>query len=249
MENRYSAGFRHGIPIGLGYFSVSMAFGILAVSEGLSPWEAVLISLTNLTSAGQFAGLSVITAGGSLMEIAFTQLVVNLRYALMSLSLSQKLHASVKTLQRCLIAFGNTDEIFAVASSQKQSLGLLYMLGLMSAPIIGWSTGTLTGAVASTILPIFIRSALGVALYGMFVAIVVPPMKHQHSIRVVVVFSLLLSTLFTYLPWISSFLSSGTLIILCTLAAAGLGAFFFPLREEDMESPQAESNSERRETP
>ncbi len=243
MENRYMLGFRHGIPIALGYFSVSMAFGILAVADGLSPWQAVLISLTNLTSAGQFAGLSVITAGGSLAEMAFTQLIVNLRYALMSLSLSQKLHSSVGTLKRCVIAFGNTDEIFAVASSQRQSLGFFYMLGLISSPILGWSAGTLTGAVASTILPIFIRSALGVALYGMFVAIVVPPMKRRHSIRVVVAISLLLSTALTYLPYLSSFLSSGTLIILCTLAAAGLGAALFPLKEEDMEDP-AEASPE-----
>lgn len=251
-HNSFSEGFRHGIPIGLGYFSVSIAFGIKAVSGGLTPFEAVLISLTNLTSAGQFAGITVIAAGASLLEMALTQLVVNLRYALMSLSLSQKLHESVGTLKRCVIAFGNTDEIFAVASSQKGSLGLQYMLGLMTAPIFGWSLGTLTGAVADTLLPDFIRSALGIALYGMFIAIVVPPMKKQGSVRAVVTVSLVISTAFYYIPGLSS-LSPGFVIIICTLAAAGLAAFLFPLPEEEVpsEAPSAQepAASEGRERP
>ncbi len=251
-HNSFSEGFRHGIPIGLGYFSVSIAFGIKAVSGGLTPFEAVLISLTNLTSAGQFAGITVIAAGASLLEMALTQLVVNLRYALMSLSLSQKLHESVGTLKRCVIAFGNTDEIFAVASSQKGSLGLQYMLGLMTAPIFGWSLGTLTGAVADTLLPDFIRSALGIALYGMFIAIVVPPMKKQGSVRAVVTVSLVISTAFYYIPGLSS-LSPGFVIIICTLAAAGLAAFLFPLpeQEDSSEAPSAQepAASEGRERP
>ncbi len=251
-HNSFSEGFRHGIPIGLGYFSVSIAFGIKAVSGGLTPFEAVLISLTNLTSAGQFAGITVIAAGASLLEMALTQLVVNLRYALMSLSLSQKLHESVGTLKRYVIAFGNTDEIFAVASSQKGSLGLQYMLGLMTAPIFGWSLGTLTGAVADTLLPDFIRSALGIALYGMFIAIVVPPMKKQGSVRAVVTVSLVISTAFYYIPGLSS-LSPGFVIIICTLAAAGLAAFLFPLPEEEVpsEAPSAQepAASEGRERP
>lgn len=251
-HNSFSEGFRHGIPIGLGYFSVSIAFGIKAVSGGLTPFEAVLISLTNLTSAGQFAGITVIAAGASLLEMALTQLVVNLRYALMSLSLSQKLHESVGTLKRCVIAFGNTDEIFAVASSQKGSLGLQYMLGLMTAPIFGWSLGTLTGAVADTLLPDFIRSALGIALYGMFIAIVVPPMKKQGSVRAVVTVSLVISTAFYYIPGLSS-LSPGFVIIICTLAAAGLAAFLFPLpeQEDSSEAPSAQETaaSEGRERP
>lgn len=251
-HNSFSEGFRHGIPIGLGYFSVSIAFGIKAVSGGLTPFEAVLISLTNLTSAGQFAGITVIAAGASLVEMALTQLVVNLRYALMSLSLSQKLHESVGTWKRCVIAFGNTDEIFAVASSQKGSLGLQYMLGLMTAPIFGWSLGTLTGAVADTLLPDFIRSALGIALYGMFIAIVVPPMKKQGSVRAVVAVSLVISTAFYYIPGLSS-LSPGFVIIICTLAAAGLAAFLFPLPEEEdsSEAPSAQepAASEGRERP
>ena len=123
VHNKIKAGIRDGIPIGLGYFSVSFTFGMLAVKSGISPFHAVLISLLNLTSAGQFAGLTVIVSGASLLEMALTQLVINIRYALMSVSLSQKLDESVKVRQRLLIAYGNTDEIFAVASAKPGTVG------------------------------------------------------------------------------------------------------------------------------
>ncbi len=167
MQNNIKQGLKDGIPIALGYFSVSFTFGMLAVNHGMKPFHAVLISLLNLTSAGQFAGLNVILAGSSLVEMALTQLVINMRYALMSLSLSQKFARSVHTGHRLAIAYGITDEIFAVASSKKGKVGQWYMYGLISLPVVGWVSGTLGGAVASTIMPEFIRSALGVALYGM----------------------------------------------------------------------------------
>ena len=160
VHNKIKAGLRDGIPIAAGYFSVSFTFGMLAVQDGMSPFHAVLISLLNLTSAGQFAGLTVIVSGASLLEMALTQLVINIRYALMSVSLSQKLDSSVKTFQRMLIAYGNTDEIFAVASSKPGSVGSRYMYGLIFLPVLGWVGGTLTGAVASTLLPAAVISAL-----------------------------------------------------------------------------------------
>ena len=182
MHNNIKEGLKDGIPIALGYFSVSFTFGMLAVNSGMAPLHAVLISLFNLTSAGQFAGLNVILSGASLLEMALTQLVINMRYALMSLSLSQKFDSCVKTRHRLLIAYGNTDEIFAVASSKRGSVGQYYMYGLILLPVLGWVGGTLTGAIASTVMPAFVRSALGVALYGMFIAIVVPPAKKRiHS--------------------------------------------------------------------
>lgn len=239
-NNSYRKGFQDGIPIGLGYFSVSIAFGIKAVAGGLSVFEAVLISLTNVTSAGQFAGITVMAAGASLVEMALTQLIVNLRYALMSLSLSQKLHSSVRTLKRSIIAFGNTDEVFAVASSQKGSLGFIYMLGLITAPVMGWSLGTLTGAVADTFLPEYISSALGIALYGMFIAIVVPPMKKENPLKAVVIIALVVSTAFYYIPGLSS-LSPGFVIIICTLIAAGVGAYLFPVSDEPEEEGSEEA--------
>ena len=175
IHNKMQRGIRDGIPIAVGYFSVSFTFGMMAVQSGISPFHAVLISLLNLTSAGQFAGLTVIVSNASLMEMALTQLVVNIRYALMSVSLSQKLDDSVKMRSRLLIAYGNTDEIFAVASSKPGTVGAKYLYGLILLPVLGWVGGTLAGAVASTLLPGTVISALGVALYGMFIAIVVPP--------------------------------------------------------------------------
>ena len=231
VHNKIKAGLRDGIPIAAGYFSVSFTFGMLAVQDGMSPFHAVLISLLNLTSAGQFAGLTVIVSGASLLEMALTQLVINIRYALMSVSLSQKLDSSVKTFQRMLIAYGNTDEIFAVASSKPGSVGSRYMYGLIFLPVLGWVGGTLTGAVASTLLPAAVISALGVALYGMFIAIVVPVAKESREVLIVVGAALVFSTAFYYLPVLQE-ISSGFTIIICTVAAAGIGAVLFPIKEE-----------------
>lgn len=233
VHNKIKAGLRDGIPIGLGYFSVSFTFGMLAVKSGISPFHAVLISLLNLTSAGQFAGLTVIVSGASLLEMALTQLVINIRYALMSVSLSQKLDVSVKVRQRLLIAYGNTDEIFAVASAKPGTLGKWYMYGLMLIPVAGWVGGTLTGAVASTLLPAAVISALGVALYGMFIAIVVPVARESRVVLLVVAAALMLSTAFYYLPVLKE-ISSGFSIIICTVAAAALGAWLFPVKEEEL---------------
>ena len=200
IHNKIQRGIQDGIPIAVGYFSVSFTFGMMAVQSGISPFHAVLISLLNLTSAGQFAGLTVIVTGASLIEMALTQLVINIRYALMSVSLSQKLDDSVKLRSRFLIAYGNTDEIFAVASSKPGTVGEKYLYGLIFLPVLGWVGGTLAGAVASTILPETIISALGVALYGMFIAIVVPPATEHREIRIVVILALILSAAFYYLP-------------------------------------------------
>lgn len=230
IHNKIQRGIRDGIPIAVGYFSVSFTFGMMAVQSGISPFHAVLISLLNLTSAGQFAGLTVIVSNASLMEMALTQLVVNIRYALMSVSLSQKLDDSVKMRSRLLIAYGNTDEIFAVASSKPGTVGAKYLYGLILLPVLGWVGGTLAGAVASTLLPGTVISALGVALYGMFIAIVVPPAKEHKEVRTVVLIALLLSCAFYYLPVLRQ-LSSGFMIIICTVAAAAVGAVLFPLKE------------------
>ncbi len=231
VHNKIKAGLRDGIPIAVGYFSVSFTFGMLAVRDGISPFHSVLISLLNLTSAGQFAGLTVIVSGASLLEMALTQLVINIRYALMSISLSQKLDSSLKSFQRMLIAYGNTDEIFAVASSKPGSVGSRYMYGLIALPVLGWVGGTLTGAVASTLLPAAVISALGVALYGMFIAIVVPVAKENREVLIVAGSALLFSTAFYYLPVLRE-ISSGFTIIICTVAAAGIGAVLFPVKEE-----------------
>lgn len=230
MKGSFLRGVKHGIPIALGYLSVSFTFGIRAVGDGLTWTQAVMISMTNLTSAGQFAGLPLITAQASLMEAALTQLVINLRYALMSLSLSQRLDHTMTTLHRMIFAFANTDEIFAVASAQPEKVGRGYLYGLMSTPWLGWTLGTLLGAVAGQLLPEFLRTALGIAIYGMFLAIILPPARKEHPVRMVVLFAVGLSLCFRYLPGLNQ-LSSGFVIIICAVAASALGAVLFPVKE------------------
>lgn len=232
MNSLFLKGLRHGVPIGLGYLSVSFTFGMKAVGDGLTAVQAVMISLMNLTSAGQFAGLPLMVGGASMIEMALTQLIINLRYALMSLSLGQKLDGTMTTLRRMIFSFANTDEIFAVASSQPGKVGNTYLYGLMLAPMIGWSTGTLLGAVAGQLLPAFVRSALGVAIYGMFLAIILPPARKEKPVRVVVLIAVVLSLCFRYIPLLNT-LSSGFVIIICAVAASALGAWLFPIKEGD----------------
>lgn len=231
MKATFLQGIRHGIPIALGYLSVSFAFGIQAVAGGLSPLQAVLISMMNVTSAGQLAGLNLMLQGGSLMQMALSQLTINLRYALMSLSLSQRLDGSMTTPHRMLFAFCNTDEIFAVASSQPGKVGKWYLYGLMLTPYFGWALGTWLGAAAGTLLPQFVRTALGIAIYGMFIAIVVPPAREKRAVAVVVALAAGLSLCIRYIPALS-FIGSGYAIILCAVIAAGVGAALFPIEEE-----------------
>ena len=231
MKKLLLQGVRHGIPIGLGYLSVSFAFGMKAVGDGLTVLQAVLISMTNLTSAGQIAALPLMVGGASLAEMALTQLTINLRYALMSLSLSRKLDGSMGTLQRLVFSFANTDEIFAVASSQPGKVGRYYLYGLMLAPWIGWSLGTFLGAAAGTLLPVFVRTALGIAIYGMFLAIVLPPARRSRQVCFVVLTAVILSLCFHYIPGLNT-VSSGFVIIICGVLAAALGAWWFPMKED-----------------
>ena len=228
MNAAFKQGIRHGVPIALGYVSVSFTFGMKAVADGLTAWEAVLISMTNLTSAGQFAALPLMLSGASLVELALTQLIINLRYALMSLSLSQNLDSSMTTPHRLLFSFANTDEIFAVASSQPEKVGKFYLYGLMLTPFLGWAGGTLLGAVAGTLLPAFFRSALGIAIYGMFLAIVLPPAKKSSPVRLVVLLAVALSLCMRYVPFLQG-ISSGFAIILCAVIASAVGAALHPL--------------------
>jgi len=227
MSKSFRMGIRHGIPIALGYLSVSFAFGMKAVGDGLTWLQAVLISATNLTSAGQMAGLPLMVGGASLTEMALTQLTINLRYGLMSLSLGRKLDDSMGTLQRLIFSFANTDEIFAVASSRPGKVGKAYLYGLMLTPFLGWTLGTLLGGVAGTLLPAFVRSALGIAIYGMFLAIILPPAREKKPVRFVVALSVALSLCFRYLPGLNR-VSSGFVIILCAVISASVGAAVYP---------------------
>ena len=229
-NQEFMKGIRHGIPIALGYLSVSFAFGMKAVGDGLTWLQAVVISATNLTSAGQMAGLPLMTGGAGLTEMALTQLTINLRYGLMSLSLGRKLDDSMGTLQRLIFSFANTDEIFAVASAQPGLVGKRYLYGLMLTPFLGWTLGTLLGGVAGTLLPPFVRSALGIAIYGMFLAIILPPARKKKPVRFVVALSVALSLCFRYVPGLNR-VSGGFAIILCAVAAAAAGAALYPMGE------------------
>ena len=230
--NAYRTGVSRGLPVGVGYFSVSFGFGAMAAAQGVKALDATLISLTNLTSAGQFAGLTLIIAAAGLWEMILTQLVINSRYALMSLALSQKMGQKIGFLPRLFIAFFNTDEIFALAMAEKNPLTVLFMMGLGTTPIIGWTAGTLCGALAGSVLPLDIRMALGVMLYGMFVAIVVPPARKEKPVLITVVLALVLSCLFTWVPGLKN-VSAGISIVICTVAAAAVCAWLFPIPEEE----------------
>ena len=230
--NEYRSGVRTGLPVGLGYFSVSFGFGAMAVAQGLKALDATLISATNLTSAGQFAGLTLIVAMGTLWEVIMTQLVINSRYSLMSLALAQRMGQRIGFLPRLLIAFFNTDEIFALAMARQEPLTVPFMLGLGTLPFFGWTGGTLMGALAGSVLPENIRAALGVMLYGMFFAIVVPPAKQEKPVLITVILALVLSCLFAWLPVLQT-VSAGISIVLCTVVAAAAAAYFFPVADEE----------------
>lgn len=228
----FKRGFHDGLAIGIGYFSVAFSFGLTAVASGIEWWQAVLISFTNLTSSGQFAGISIIAAAGSYIEMAMTEFVINMRYALMGISLSQKLSHRFTVWQQLILGHCNTDEIFAVAMSRDGDIEPAYMAGLAVLPYIGWTSGTLAGAVCGNILPEMLSNALGIMIYGMFLAIIVPAMKREHPILVVASAAILLSCVIHFVP-VFSFITDGFSIIICAVAASALGAWLYPVREED----------------
>ncbi|MBR1591951.1 MAG: AzlC family ABC transporter permease [Ruminococcus sp.] len=228
MSSKFIKGMSHGLPVALGYFSVSFGFGIKAVMSGLSPVAASVISLTSLTSAGQAAGVDIIAAGGTLLEMILVQLTINLRYSLMSLSLSQKLDKKFTMPHRLLASYGITDEIFAVCSSQPGLLTPAYMYGMIFIAAIGWVSGTFVGASAGEILPQSVSSAMGIVLYGMFLAIIIPPARKEKSILFVISLSAVLSLLFYYA---FRFVSSGFAMIICAVISAAAGAILFPHKD------------------
>lgn len=219
-----------GIPIALGYLSVSFAFGISAVGAGLSFWEASVISLTNLTSAGQVAGVDVIASHGTLFEMAAVQFTINLRYALMAISLSQNLDKTFTFPHRLLAAYGITDEIFAVCSTSSEPIKPPYMYGMITIATLGWVLGTFIGGIAGQALPAKLTAALGIVIYGMFIAIIVPPASKQKSILFVVLLAALMSILCrTLFPM----LSSGFSVIICAVTASAAAALLFPVKDDD----------------
>ena len=236
MKSKFLRGITHGIPICLGYLSVSFGFGILAVKAGLSVFQAAAISATNLTSAGQKAGLDVIAAGGAIIEMILLQLTINIRYSLMALSLSQKLDKSFTTPHRFLASYGITDEIFAVCSAQKEPLTPAYLYGMIFIAAVGWVTGTALGAAAGELLPAAVSTAMEIVLYGMFIAIVIPPAKKQHGVLFAAVIAAALSVMFKFAV---PALSEGFAMMISAITSALLTALIFPVRDEEGEAEAA----------
>ncbi len=228
-------GLKKGLPIALGYLSVSFTYGVKAVHGGLPWWAAVILSLSNLTSAGQFAGTTLILAGGSYLEIAATTFVINLRYMLMSFALSQKIERGIPRFHRCLFGFGITDEIFGVAIAEIHAVSAAYMYGLILMPVIGWTAGTFLGGVASGLMPPVLADAMELGLYAMFLAIIIPPAKKNYRILSVIAVAVAIECVFYYVP-LFHVISVGFQVILATVAAAAIGALLFPVES----SPQEE---------
>ena len=227
--------FKHGVvkglPIFFGYIPVSFTFGIMAVQSGLPVWLAIFISVSNVTSAGQFAGTSLIAAGAGYFEIALTTLVINIRYMLMSVVLSQRIDEKVSLPSRLLIGYGITDEIFAIAITETEEVTPSYMYGLIAVPVFGWTLGTALGALANGLLPASLSDAMGIALYAMFIAIIIPPAKKSKAVLLAIVIAVLVMCVFRVVkPF--AVISSGFQVIIATIIAAGLMAWLAPVKEK-----------------
>jgi predicted branched-subunit amino acid permease len=227
----YAKGLRDGIPIALGYFAVCFALGIIAEKAGLTAFQALLATGLTNASAGAYAGFNTIAENGGYIAMAVSQLIVNARYLLMSASLSQKLAPETPLWHRALMAFDVTDEIFGISIAQKGNLNPFYNYGAMTVAIPGWALGAFFGVIMGDILPASIVSALGVGLYGMFLAIIIPPARKNKIIAFLVVISMALSFAFAKLPFVCE-ISSGIRVIILTVVISLAAAIFFP-REED----------------
>ena len=231
-RKEFLSGMRAGVPVCIGYFSVAFGFGAMAIAQGLGAFQAVLISASNLTSAGQFAGLTVIASDAAILEMILTQLVINSRYFLMSLALGQRLGQSTGIGPRLMAAFFNTDEVFALGMDRGASLTVSFFTGAGVIAAVGWTSGTLAGAIAGSILPSTAGAALGVMLYGMFIAIVIPRAKDERPMLVCTLIALVFSCLFAWVPRLNG-ISDGLAIVICTVAAAAISAVLSPVDEEE----------------
>lgn len=219
-------GLKKSLPIIMGYIPVSFTFGIMARGVGLDALTTVLMSMTSFTSAGQFAGTNIIISNGAFMEMAVTTFIINIRYTLMSLSLSQKI-TKMSVIKKLIIAFGITDETFTVSSFKTGKVSFPYMLGLSLFSYLSWITGTLLGATVSNFLSERLQNSMGIALYGMFLALIVPSAKDDKRILSVVLVALCISSLFRYIGFLSN-ISSGWTVIISTVISSTFGAIIFP---------------------
>lgn len=224
-------GLRDGFPIGLGYFAVAFSLGIVAKNAGLNAIQGFIASFLNVASAGEYALFTSIQTGATYFEIAFITFIVNARYLLMSCALSQRFDSKTSLIHRLLIGFGVTDELFGITIARKGSIVPVYNYGAMLIAIPLWSLGTSLGIIAGNFLPLRVISALSVALYGMFLAIIIPPAKKDKVIMVAVLSSFLASYLSSQLPYIKE-LSSGTRTIILTILISSIAAIIKPIKQE-----------------
>lgn len=237
-DKAFLNGLRDGLPIALGYFAVSFSLGIQAKDVGMNAFQAAVMSLTNLTSAGEFGALSIIGAGGSYLSIALSQLIINLRYCLMSFALSQKIRPETPTHHRLLMSYGITDEIFGVSIGQKYPLSPFYTYGALLLTVPGWTAGTAIGVLAGSILPDSVTSALNLALYGMFTAVFIPRSREDLRICAAVITSMTASLAATYLPYIKD-IDSGSRIIILTVLISLIFAIIKPIDNESSDETDA----------
>ena len=237
-------GIKMGLPVGLGYLSVSIAFGLTAVQTGLAKWVPILISLTNFTGTGQFAAVNLWSVGAGIAEIAFTVLMINLRYFLMSLSVAQKLPSDITMGKRMVIAFGMTDENFAVIYSTKGRLTFGYCIGVMTASYVGWVGGTAIGALLQNVIPVLLYSALGIMIYAMFVAIVTPNCRENKAVLGVVGIAVAISCIFYWTPHLNK-LSSGWVYVIAGGVSAVIMAIVAPIKDEQNKDGDLENVDEQ----
>lgn len=234
-KNWYIKGIRDGVPIALGYFAVAFTLGIIAKKAGITAAQVFVSTATTLSSSGSYAGFTLIAEKSGYIQMALITLVVNARYLLMSFSLSQKLSPTTPLRHRLGIAFGVTDEIFGISMITPQELNPFYNYGAMSVAIPGWATGAALGVIMGNILPPSIVSALSVGLYGMFLAIIIPPARKNKIMAGIVVISMALSFAFSKLPLLCN-ISSGIRVIILTVVISLACAVLFPVKEEDNEA-------------
>lgn len=228
-------GMRDGIPISLGYLAVGFTLGIAAKNAGFTPFQAMITSLALNASAGEFAGFTLIAAGAGYFEVAIMEIIANARYLLMSCALSQKLSPDTPLRHRLLIGFDVTDEIFGVSMAVEGMLNPFYTFGVILVAVPGWASGTFLGVLMGNLLPVNIVSALSVGLYGMFIAVIIPPARKSKIIAGVIAVSMAVSFAFARLPVISE-ISEGTRTIILTLLISAAAAILFPVKEEQADA-------------
>lgn len=230
----FRQGIIHGLPIAMGYLAVSFTLGIAARNAGLTAWQAMLASLLNNASAGEYVGFTLYAAHAALWEVAAMTLVANARYMLMSCALGQRLDPATSLVKRMVLGFCVTDEIFGISVARPGRLDPWYSYGAMAVAMPCWAAGTAIGVAAGSVLPQRVVSALSVALYGMFLAVIIPPARKNRIVAALVVLSFAASYAAGKLPFLAA-LSAGTRTILLTIVIAGAAAVLFPVREDQNE--------------